>query len=290
MRTYKSERLFHLLNNTAILIISLLMLLPLVHMLAVSLSSSHYIHTNDVFLWPKGFNLNAYQYIFGQERLWRSLGITVYITVVGTIVHLFFTVTISYALSRSYMPARSLILKLILLTMIFSISLIPYFLVVRQMNMLNSLWALMIPNALGAWGVFVSKTFMQGLPSELFEAARIDGCSEFGLFARIAIPTSLPLIAAISLFHAVGQWNSYFSAIIFIQDKSLYPLQMLVREIVLVGDINSNMDNYSTVMNDTQPEQLKAALLLYAVLPIVAVYPFLQKYFVKGSMLGSLKE
>jgi ABC-type glycerol-3-phosphate transport system permease component len=188
------------------------------------------------------------------------------------------------------MPARSLILKLILLTMIFSISLIPYFLVVRQMNMLNSLWALMIPNALGAWGVFVSKTFMQGLPSELFEAARIDGCSEFGLFARIAIPTSLPLIAAISLFHAVGQWNSYFSAIIFIQDKSLYPLQMLVREIVLVGDINSNMDNYSTVMNDTQPEQLKAALLLYAVLPIVAVYPFLQKYFVKGSMLGSLKE
>lgn len=285
-----SDRLFHIVNNTFLIVTSILMLLPVIHVLALSLSDSHFINTHEVYLWPKGFNFNAYEFVFGQAKLWRALGVTIYITVLGTAISLFFTMTISYSLSRTYMPARGLILKFILVTFIFSPALIPFFLVVREMQMLNTLWALMIPGALGAWAVFITKTFLQGLPGELFESARIDGCNEFGLFMRIALPMSLPVIATIGLFHAVGQWNSYFGAIIFIQDRVLYPIQMIVREIVVVGDINSNTDDYSGITELAPPEQLKAAVILFATVPILVVYPFIQKFFVKGAMLGSLKE
>lgn len=288
-KTFNSDRTFHLLNNIFLVAISIVMLLPIIHILAVSLSATSFINLKNVYLWPKGFNLAAYEFIFMQQKLWRALGVSLYITVVGTAVALFFTMTISYALSKSYMPIRSLILKLILLTFIFSIGLIPFFLVVRELHMLNTLWALMVPNALGAWYVFITKTFFQALPEELFEAARMDGCNEFGLFARIALPMSLPVIATIGLFHSVAQWSSYFSAIIFIQDPALFPLQVIVRQIVLVGDISSNTDNYS-MMVDTTPEQLRAGIILFATIPILLVYPFVQKHFVKGAMLGSLKE
>lgn len=289
MRTFNSERIFHLLNNSFLVAVSILMLLPIIHILAISLSEAAFINQKGVYLWPRGFNLHAYEFIFMQERLWRALGVTLYITGVGTALALFFTMTISYALSRAYMPIRSLILKMILLTFIFSIGLIPFFLVVRELNMLNTLWALMIPNALGAWYVFITKTFFQALPEELFEAARMDGCSEFGLFARIALPVSLPVIATIGLFHSVGQWSSFFSAIIFIQDSALYPLQVIVRQIVLIGDISSNTDNYS-MLQDTTPKQLQSGVILFATIPILLVYPFIQKHFVKGATLGSLKE
>lgn len=289
MRTLNSENLFHVLNNIFLTAVSIVMLLPIIHILAISLSDTVFINLKDVYLWPKGWNLGAYDFIFQQQRLWRALGVSLYITVVGTAIALFFTMTISYALSKSYMPIRSLVLKLILLTFIFSIGLIPFFLVVRELQMLNTLWSLMIPNALGAWYVFITKTFFQALPEELFEAARMDGCNEFGLFARIALPMSLPVIATIGLFHSVGQWSSYFSAIIFIQDPALYPLQVIVRQIVLIGDISANMDNYSS-LSDTTPKQLQAGIILFATIPIVLVYPFIQKHFVKGAMLGSLKE
>jgi ABC-type glycerol-3-phosphate transport system permease component len=198
--------------------------------------------------------------------------------------------TISYALSKSYMPGRSFLLKFILLTFIFPVAMIPYFLVVKNLLLLDTLWALMLPSALGAWYVFITKTFFQGLPIELFEAGRIDGCNEFSLFIRIAIPTSLPVIATIGLFYAVNQWNSYFDAIIFIRDKSLYPIQMLVREIAIVGNMTDNMQDFSAVSNEVAQDQVIAGVIIFASLPIVLVYPFIQKYFNKGSMLGSLKE
>jgi putative aldouronate transport system permease protein len=290
MPTLKSDRLFHLLNNMGLIFLSILMLLPLVHLLAISLSSNHYVGLNEVYLWPRGFNLISYTYIFGQERLWHALGVSVYITTIGTIIALFFTLTISYALSKSYMPGRSFLLKFILLTFIFPVAMIPYFLVVKNLLLLDTLWALMLPHALGAWYVFITKTFFQGLPIELFEAGRIDGCNEFSLFIRIAIPTSLPVIATIGLFYAVNQWNSYFDAIIFIRDKSLYPIQMLVREIAIVGNMTDNMQDFSAVSNEVAQDQVIAGVIIFASLPIVLVYPFIQKYFNKGSMLGSLKE
>ncbi|MBO9607057.1 MAG: carbohydrate ABC transporter permease [Paenibacillaceae bacterium] len=290
MLSFKSDRLFQSLNNALFVVFSLLMLLPMFHLLALSLSSNRYIQMGAVYLWPKGFNLAAFEYIVGQERLWRALGVSIYITAVGTAIALFLTLTLSYALSRAYMPGKGLILKLILLTFIFPVAMIPYFLVVKQLHLLDTLWSLMLPNALGAWYVFITKTFFQGLSNELFEAGRIDGCNEYALFWRIAMPLSMPVVATIGLFYAVNQWNSYFDAIIFVRDQHLYPIQMLVREIAVVGNMTDNMEDFSKVAGEVNQKQVIAGVILFASFPIMLVYPFLQKYFVKGAMLGSLKE
>lgn len=201
----------------------------------------------------------------------------------------FFTSTIAYALSRPQMPARKLILRAVVLTFVFSVPLIPSYLLVRTLHMDNTLWALMIPGALGAFNIIIMKTFFQGLSAELFDAAQMDGCSEYGIFARIAIPLSMPVIATIALFHAVGQWNSYFSALIYIRSKDMYLLQVLLRNMVMEGQVQDSM-SASEMASSFTPEQMKAGVVLFATLPILVVYPLLQRHFVKGAMLGSLKE
>jgi len=288
--TFRSERWFQWCNGFFILAVSILMLMPLVHLLAVSLSAGEFVSRNQVYFWPKGWNISVYEYLGGQSRLWRSLGVSVYITLMGTMITLLISTTLSYALSRKYMPLRSLILKLIVVTFIFSLPLIPFFLVVRDLGLLNSLWSLMIPTATGAYYIFIMAAFFRGLSSELFEAGRIDGCNEYRLFWQIAVPMSIPVIATIALFHAVYQWNSYFYAIIFIRDHSLYPMQMLVREMVILDQMMNNLTGYDTSTKAMATDQLKAGVVLFVTFPILLVYPFIQKYFVKGAMLGSLKE
>ena len=290
MLVSRFEKLFLALNTAFLCLISATMLLPIIHLLALSLSSGNAIVLGEVYFWPREINAYAYEYIASQGRIWRALGVSIYITAMGTAISLFLTVTLSFSLSRAYMPFRGLILRLILLTFIFSIPLIPYFLVVRNVGMVNTLWSLMVPSALGAYYVFIMKTFFQRLPGELFDAGQIDGCSEYGLLWRITVPMSYPVIATIGLFQAVYLWNSYFNAVIFIRDSKLYPIQMLVRELVIRDNLVGNLDSYQTVSESVVPEQLKAGITLFATLPIVLVYPFLQKYFERGAMLGSLKE
>jgi ABC-type glycerol-3-phosphate transport system permease component len=185
------------------------------------------------------------------------------------------------------MPARKLILKGIVVTFIFGAPLIPYFLVIDFLGLTNTLWALMIPGAIGAFGVIIMKTFFQGISSEIFDAGNIDGCSEFGIYARLCVPLSLPVFATIGLFHAVGSWNSYFNALIFIRDRDLYPIQIVLRGLI----VREDSPEFSA-MNQLHitPETMKAGIIIFATLPIILVYPFLQKYFVKGAHLGSLKE
>lgn len=289
MVSNRTNRWFHTLNYTIFTMIGLAMVAPMIHLLAVSLSAAEFANAKQVYFWPKGLNFEVYDYILQQQRLWKSLGISVYITVLGTVIALFFTSTIAYALSRPQMPARKLILRAIVLTFVFSIPLIPSYLLVRTLQMDNTLWALMIPGALSAFNIIIMKTFFQGLSAELFDAAQIDGCSEYGIFARIAIPLSMPVVATIALFHAVGQWNSYFSALIYIRTKDLYPLQVLLRNLVIEGQVQDSMSAQEIASLYT-PEQMKAGIVLFATLPILIVYPLLQRHFVKGAMLGSLKE
>jgi ABC-type glycerol-3-phosphate transport system permease component len=187
------------------------------------------------------------------------------------------------------MKGRRWVLRGIILTFIFSAPLIPNYLLIRALNMDNTLWVLMIPGALGAFNVIIMKTFFQGISTEMFEAAKIDGCSELGIFARIAIPLSAPVIATIALFHSVGQWNSYFTALIYIRDKDLMPLQVLLRNLIMEDQANQ-MASTTELSLVLTPEMLKAGITLFATLPILIIYPFLQKYFVKGAMVGSLKE
>lgn len=287
----KSERFFQFFLGALLVIVSFSMLAPMIHLAAISFSSSVFAEAKQVYLWPKGFNLEVYKTIFSMNELWKAMSVTIYITCMGTLIYLFFTSTMSFSLSRPNSPGKKWILRLILITFVFNAPLIPNYLLVRSLGMENTLWALMIPNALNAFGVIIMKTFFQGISSEVFDAAKIDGCNEYSIYLRIAMPLSTAVIATLALFHAVTLWNSYFNALIFIRNRDLYPLQLILRRLIVEDDGNSHLMTAASEsgMMAATPEMMKAGVVLFATIPILLVYPFLQKYFVKGAMLGSLK-
>lgn len=288
MPTFKSDRIFGSINGIFFIFLNLIMIAPFVHVIALSLSSSEFTAIQQIYFWPKGFNFEVYSEIFAQENLWRAMGVSVYITVMGTAIMLFLTTSMGYSLSRSQMPARKLILKLILVTFIFASPLIPFYMVVRGIGLENTLWSLIIPTAVNAFYVIIMKSFFQGLSAELFDAAYMDGASEYGIYWRIALPLALPAIATLGLFHAVAQWNQYFHALIFIRDKELYPIQILLRNLIAQGQFAQEFEDWDVLT--LPPEQMKAGVIMFATLPILLVYPFIQRFFVKGAMVGSLKE
>jgi putative aldouronate transport system permease protein len=289
MKQYRSDLPFQILNATVLIVLALTMIAPMIHLLAVSLSNAKFAAAKVVGLWPRGFNTAVYERVFQTASLWRAMAITVYITVAGTLVSLVLSSSLAYALSRPGMKGRKFVTQGVLLTFIFSAPLIPAYLVVRALGLENHLMALILPGALGAYYVLIMKTFYQGISSELFDAAKIDGAGEFGTYVRIVVPLSTAVTATIALFHAVGQWNSYFSALIFIRNKRLHPLQIVLRDLV-VGELSGSLTAYDLdIQVMTTPEQIRAGIILFATLPILIVYPFLQKYFVKGAMLGSVK-
>ncbi|MBO9605099.1 MAG: carbohydrate ABC transporter permease [Paenibacillaceae bacterium] len=266
------------------------MIMPMIHLLAVSLSSPLYAAAKLVGLWPRGFNVRVYESILGSWQMWRSLGVSVYITLMGTLLTLLLCSSLAFSLSRPAMKGRRFLLRGIIVTFIFTIPLIPGYLVVRGLGMENTLWALIVPGAVGAFYIIIMKTFFQGLSPELMDAAKIDGCSEFGNYVRIVLPLSKAVLATIALYHAVGQWNSYFSALIFIRTRTLLPLQIILREFVQQDGAVNMQTSIPELLTASTPEMIKAGAIIFGTLPILVVYPFLQKYFVKGATLGSLKE
>jgi putative aldouronate transport system permease protein len=289
MKHYRSDLTFQLVNAALIVLAAFTMIAPMIHLLALSVSTSDFARAKLVGLWPKGFSLKVYERVFEYSALWRSMAITIYITLAGTLVCLLLSSTLAYSLSRPNMRGRKYVIQGVLLTFIFSAPLIPTYLVVRALGMENRLLSLIVPNALGAYYVLIMKTFFQGISSELFDAAKIDGAGELGTYVRIVIPLSTAVIATIALFHAVGQWNSYFNALIFIRNKMLHPLQIVLRDLV-VGELAGDLVQGDIDMQlMATPEQMRAGIIVFATLPILIVYPFLQRYFVKGAMLGSVK-
>jgi len=291
MVTNKSERVFQTINNIFFLLVSLSMLAPMVNLLAISLSSPLYVNAKRVLFWPKGFNLSVYETIFGLPSLWRAMGVSVAITLAGTAITLLLGSSLAFSLSRSRMKGRTYVLRAIVVTFIFSAPLIPTYLLVSSLGLKNTLWAMMIPNALSAFYVLIIKTFFEGISSEVFESAKIDGASELGIYYRIVLPLSKPVMATIGLFHAVYQWNSYFDALIYISTADLYPLQIILRNMV-VNDMAQKVLNASITetLQHATPTMMKAGIILFATVPILIVYPFIQRYFVKGAMLGAIKE
>lgn len=291
MVTSKSERIFQTINNLFFLLVSLSMLAPLINLLAISFSSSLYVNAKRVYFWPKGFSLDVYETIFRLPSLWRSMGVSVVITLTGTLITLILGSTLAFALSRRQMKGRSFVLLAIVLTFIFTVPLIPSYLLVTSLGLKNTLWAVMIPNALSAFYILIFRAFFEGISSELFEAAKIDGSSELGIYFRVVLPLSKAVLATIALFHAVYQWNSYFEALIYISKPNLYPMQIILRNMV-VNDMAQN--TLTTSINESMrlltPNMLKAGIILFATAPILIVYPFIQRYFVKGAMLGAIKE
>ena len=281
-------RVFDVFNIIILGIIALAMLLPFIYVIAGSFATEMELSTRSFFLWPREFTLDSYNYVLQTKTILKSLVTTIGITVVGTFVQLAFTFTMAYPLSRKYLPGRTIVLNMIVFAMLFSGGMVPTFLVVKSLGLLNSYWALILPIAISPFNLMIIKNNFQSLPSELEEAARMDGCSDIGIFWKIMLPLSKPTIATFTLFYAVGIWNDFMSSLLYISDSSKWPIQLLLRQITM----SSSGANALATMDSTYvaPEQgIKFVVIVIATVPILLVYPFLQKYFTKGILIGSVK-
>ncbi|MGY3714679.1 carbohydrate ABC transporter permease [Sutcliffiella cohnii] len=284
----KGERAFTIFNYLFLGGFALICLFPFVHVIAQSLSSQRAIVSGEVLFLPIETTFLAYKEVLMDQHFLKAFSISVLRTVVGTFVNVFFTCLMAYPLSKTYIKGRGLILFMVVFTMLFSGGMIPTYLVVRETGLLNSFWAYIIPTMISAFNLIIVKNFFQSIPAELEESAKMDGASNIGILFKIVIPLSMPVIATIGLFHAVFHWNSFFDAVLYINDRSLYPLQVYLRELIQFDQSEINLrDNFEQQL--LANESLKAAALISSTLPILIVYPFLQKYFVKGVMLGSVK-
>lgn len=281
------NRLFDAVNITVLSLIGFVCVLPFLYVLAVSFTAPHIVAEGGLILFPKEISLAAYRYIFSSNALIRSLGVSIYVTVIGTILNLVLTSLLAYPLSRKTFKGRSVMLLAVLFTMLFNGGLIPTYYVVKSMHLIDSLWALMIPTAISAFNLIILKNFFQQMPDGIEDSAKIDGCNDLGILFRIVIPLSLPAIATFGLFYAVDHWNKFFSAVMYINNNEKWPIQVLLREIVI--NANSRVGDTSIDEMNIQPLTIKMAVIVFATLPIMAVYPFLQKHFAKGVMLGSVK-
>jgi putative aldouronate transport system permease protein len=289
MRQTFGDKLFNWLNYAFLTVAATTMIIPLLHLLAISFSSPVAADSKKVLLVPVQFTTGSWTHILQTEELWQSFGITVYITVVGTIISMFFTLLTAFPLARKEFLIRKHIMLGIVITMIFNAPMIPFFLTVRELGLMNSLWALIIPGVIGTFNMIIIRTFFMGIPSELDDSARIDGCHDFRILFQIYLPLSKPVLATVGLFYAVGYWNTFQRAVLFIRNPELWPLQMKLRAYLTspeeLAAVNLFLGDY-----DFNTTTLKAATIIFATIPIILVYPYLQKYFVKGAMLGSLKE
>ncbi|QNK55848.1 MULTISPECIES: carbohydrate ABC transporter permease [Paenibacillus] len=282
------NRLFDSANYLLLTIVALVMILPFIYVIAVSFATPEEIAQRGFILFPTQFSLSAYAYIFSTDTLLRSLGTSIYITLMGTFINLFFTSMMAYPLAKRHLRGREKILLLVLFTMLFNGGMIPTYFVVKDVGLIDSLWALMIPGAISAFNLIIMKNFFQQVPYELEESAKIDGCNDLGILFRIVIPLSLPAMATIGLFYAVTHWNTFFNAILYINDSSKWPLQVLLRDIVMLA--NDRFGDQSAVeRSDFHPITIRMAVIVFATVPILLVYPFLMKHFAKGAMMGSVK-
>lgn len=291
MRESKTDRAFIFFNYFFLTVIALLVIYPLVFVVSASLSNPQYVISGEMWLWPKEFTVDAYEKVFKNKDIITGFMNTVKYTVVGTVLNVIMTILAAYPLSRRDFKGRGLIMAFIVFTIFFSGGLIPTYLLIKDLGMLNTFWVMIIPNAVAVWNIIIMRTFFQSIPHELQESAMIDGCSNFRILWNIVLPLSFPVIAVMVLFYAVGHWNSYFQALIYLQDQEKFPLQLILRQILIQGQMDDMIQTTgeSFLAQQLSVEGLKYAVLIVANLPMLMLYPFLQRYFVKGVMIGSLK-
>ncbi|MFD2614422.1 carbohydrate ABC transporter permease [Paenibacillus gansuensis] len=285
------ERIFGFMNTILMLILCFLTLYPLLYVLFSSVSDPALLaqHRGLLFL-PTGFTMAAYKAVFDNPMIGKGYQNTLFYVMAGTLMNLFFTSLGAYVLSRKNVLFGNFLMFMIVITMVFSGGLIPSYIVVTKLGMLNTPWALLIPGLINTFNMIIMRTAFQSVPVSLEESARMDGANDFTILFRIIIPLSMPVIAVMILWYAVGHWNSYFSALIYLRDRELYPLQLIMREILITNSTDNMMTGAS--MGDRIPigETIKYATIIISTLPILCLYPFLQKYFVKGVMIGAIKE
>jgi putative aldouronate transport system permease protein len=277
---------FDVFNVVLLVAIGVVALVPFVYVLAGSFATEAELATRSFFLWPETFSLDAYEAIFTSPAFVRALVTTIAVTAVGTVVQLMLTATMAYPLSKANLPGGRVILSLIVFTMVFGGGMIPTFLVVKDLGLLNNYWALILPMAINPFSLIIIKNFFQQLPAELEESAKIDGANELQTLWSIVLPLSKPVLATFALFYAVGIWNDFMSPLLYLNDSAMWTLQMFLRQVTVATDLS---------IVESDPSQLppaqgiKFAVIIVATLPIVLFYPFLQKHFAKGMLIGSVK-
>ncbi len=283
------EKAFDIFNALLLIVAGLITLFPFWYLTAVSLSPIEQVMRGGLILWPEKLTLESYQLILSNSHFTRAIFITVALTIAGTLTNLFMTVLMAYPLSKKRLKGRRILLFMVLFTMLFSGGMIPSFLVMKWFNLLNSFWSVIIPGTISAFNLIILKNFFQGIPEELEESAKMDGCTNTGVLARIVLPLSLPALATFTLFYAVGHWNQFFSSIMYVTNSKLWPIQVILRQMIIQG---STEEFQAAIANDAMeimPETIKMAAIVVATVPILLVYPFLQKHFAKGVLLGSVK-
>jgi len=291
MKESRGYKIFKVINYILITLFVISALYPFLQIIAESFSNESMIRGGHVNLIPRGFNVRTYQAILGDAMFWRNYQNTLVYTVVGVSISMIFTTTTAYALSKKKLMGRSLILFLFAFTMFFSGGLIPNFLLITNfLNWGNTIWAIVIPGAIGVFNVLIMKTFFEHLPVELEEAATIDGCSQYGVFFKIILPLSKAVIATQVLFYAVGAWNSWFPAMLYLTDRSMQPVAMYLRNLIAGASmVTGAAAEAAAAGGEGIGQNVGAVAIILTSAPIIMIYPFLQKYFVTGVMLGSVK-
>lgn len=279
------DRIFDLIVYVVLACVGLLSLFPLLFVVSASLTPYGEVLKNGGYiLLPKAITFGAYEQLFAHPRIFNSLWVTVVITVVGTALNLVLTVLMAYPLSRRDLPGRGPLLFVVLFTFLFSGGIIPTYLIVKATGLIDTIWALIIPNAIWSFNVLITKSFFETLPEEIFESARLDGASEYRILWQLVLPLSKPSLMVIGLFYAVGHWNEFLQAIFYITDRDLQPLQVVVREILMASQ--NPLENIDAMVPTVT---MQMATVVFASLPVILVYPFIQKHFTKGLLLGSIK-
>ena len=283
-KTTKGRIVFIVINTTLLILLAVVTLYPFLYVTAASFSDRMFILRGDIGIIPKGFNVNAYKNVFKYHLLWRSYGNTIFYVILGTSINMLLTVLGAYPLSRKQFKGRRFFSFMLVFTMWFNAGMIPTFLVVRGMGLYNTFWALVLPSAISTYNLIVVRTFFDNIPAEMEEAALIDGGNDFQVLMKVILPLSVPVLMTITLFYLVGHWNAFMPALLYLRSEELYPLQMILRKIVLQSLVDEE-----NLEDQVLAESVKYSTIVVATVPILCVYPFIQRYFVTGVMIGAVK-
>lgn len=283
----KADIIFNTFNTLFMVLILICTLYPFWYVVACSFSSISHVTNSVILLWPDGIHLEAYQQVFRNDLVPVAYGNTIFITVVGTVISMLLSSVSAFVLSRSELPGQKAFTLFVVFTMLFNAGLVPFYLQVRDLGLLNSRMSLIWPFAISTYNTIILRNFFKSVPNTLYEAASIDGSSYFRYFLQILLPLSMPSLATITLFYAVSYWNGYFHSLIFITDRTLHPIQAILRQILMSSEFNNLL--YDDGTQNLPSEMLKCAMIVVTALPIICIYPFMQRFFVKGVMVGAVK-
>lgn len=287
----KGDRVYYIITYIILGLLAAIVIYPLYFIVIASFSSTDAVLAGKVFFYPVDIDFTGYVKVFQRSDIWIGYANTIWYTVAYTALSVAFTLTAAWALSRKTLPFRKFWMFFFTLTMFFGGGLIPFYNVVSSLNMVNTPWAIILPGTVSAWNLFMAKTFFQtGVSDSIIEAAEIDGANRLRLFVSVILPISMPIVAVLTLYYAIGQWNSYFNAMIFLQDEKMYPLQLVLKEILTASESTTGGSGETILEQFRLANQLKYVSVIISSLPVFLLYPFVQKYFAQGVLVGSLKD